>query len=161
LNTPSDLSLKVYLAGPLFTQAERRWNRELARGLAQTLGCEVVLPQDFRVGNRKNDPRHFAQLFRLCLDGAKDCDALVAIVDGADADSGTAFEMGYAHALGKPIVAVRTDYRPQQQRGTNLMLARGCDAFVHFLAFNEDMAAVVAEIARKLKAIMRKRSTLK
>ena len=31
----------------------------------------------------------------------RDADILVAIIDGADADSGTAWEMGYAAALKK------------------------------------------------------------
>ena len=149
--------LKVYLAAPLFTQLERRWNREVARGLEDELECRVLLPQDLRVGDRMNDPRHFGALFRRCLEGVEECDVMVAVVDGADADSGTAFEMGYAYALGKPIVGVRTDYRKQQERGTNLMLARGCHAFVRLLSFNEDVGDLVAEIAGKVRGVMGKR----
>lgn len=149
LNTP-----KVYLAAPLFTQHERRWNRELARRLEGRLHCQVILPQDFKVGDRKNDPRHFGEIFRLCVEGVRECDAVVAILDGADADSGTAFEAGYAYALGKPIIGVRTDYRPQQERGTNLMLARSCQAFVRRLAFDEDLDGLVSELARKLGKLL-------
>jgi nucleoside 2-deoxyribosyltransferase len=36
---------------------------------------------------------------------------LLAVVDGNDVDSGTAAEIGAAAALGKPIVALRTDFR--------------------------------------------------
>jgi len=36
---------------------------------------------------------------------------MVAVIDGADADSGTAWEMGYAFALGKRVIALRTDFR--------------------------------------------------
>jgi nucleoside 2-deoxyribosyltransferase len=36
---------------------------------------------------------------------------VVGIIDGADADSGTAWEMGYAAAQGKPVYALRTDFR--------------------------------------------------
>jgi nucleoside 2-deoxyribosyltransferase len=32
-------------------------------------------------------------------------------MDGADPDSGTAWECGYAYAKGKPIVCYRTDFR--------------------------------------------------
>lgn len=145
---------KVYLAAPLFTQHERRWNREVARRLEAQLACSVILPQDFKVAESKNDPRHFGEIFRLCVEGVRDCDAVVAVLDGADADSGTAFEAGYAYALGKPVVGVRTDYRPQQERGTNIMLARSCRAFVRRPAFDEDLDGLVAELSRKLKRLL-------
>jgi nucleoside 2-deoxyribosyltransferase len=46
----------------------------------------------------------------------EESDALFAILDGADVDSGTAAEVGYAAARGKPIVGVREDLR---QTGDN------------------------------------------
>ncbi len=36
---------------------------------------------------------------------------LIAILDGTDVDSGTACEIGYAAALGKPILGYRGDFR--------------------------------------------------
>ena len=39
------------------------------------------------------------------------CDAVLAVLDGPDVDSGTAAEIGYATALGKPVVGLRTDFR--------------------------------------------------
>jgi len=146
-----DGRLKVYFAAPLFTQQERRWNRQVAEALAAELDCEVILPQDFARDGRKNDPRHFGEIFRYCLDGVERCDVVVAVLDGADADSGTAFEMGYAFALGKPVVGVRTDFRKQQERGTNIMLSRSCRAFVHVLSFNEDVVPLVRELAGKVR----------
>ena len=38
-------------------------------------------------------------------------DAVVAVLDGVDVDSGTAAEIGYAFARGKPIVGYRSDVR--------------------------------------------------
>ncbi len=145
---------KVYLAAPLFTQHERRWNRELAARLEQAVPCSVILPQDITVSGRKNDPRHFGEIFRQCIEGVNACDVVVAILDGPDADSGTAFEVGYAYALGKPVVGVRTDYRQQQERGTNLMLARACQAFVRRPAFDEDVARLASEVARKIARLL-------
>jgi nucleoside 2-deoxyribosyltransferase len=40
-----------------------------------------------------------------------ECDAVVAILDGVDVDSGTAAEIGYAFAKGKPILGYRGDFR--------------------------------------------------
>jgi len=39
------------------------------------------------------------------------CDGVLAVLDGNDVDSGTAAEIGYAAALGKPIVGLRDDLR--------------------------------------------------
>lgn len=41
----------------------------------------------------------------------KESTGLVAVLDGVDVDSGTASEIGYASALGKPILGYRGDFR--------------------------------------------------
>lgn len=41
----------------------------------------------------------------------RDADAVLAVLDGADVDSGVAAEIGFASALAKPIVGLRTDRR--------------------------------------------------
>jgi nucleoside 2-deoxyribosyltransferase len=38
-------------------------------------------------------------------------DGLLAVLDGVDIDSGTASEIGFAAALGKPIIGYRSDFR--------------------------------------------------
>jgi nucleoside 2-deoxyribosyltransferase len=38
-------------------------------------------------------------------------DAVMAILDGVDVDSGTAAEIGYAFAKGKKVYGIRTDFR--------------------------------------------------
>ena len=143
----------VYLAAPLFTQVERRWNRELARLLEERVeGLEVVLPQDYRVNGRFNDRRRLEELFRRCIDGVRAADVVVAILDGADADSGVAFEMGYAHASGKPIVGVRTDFRQSQERGVNLMVSRPCAGFVCRMSFDESVEGLADDVAKRVVA---------
>lgn len=39
------------------------------------------------------------------------CDAVFAVLDGSDVDSGTGAEIGYAYARGKPILGYRGDFR--------------------------------------------------
>lgn len=41
----------------------------------------------------------------------RESDGIFAILDGVDVDSGTAAEIGFAAALGKPIVGYRGDFR--------------------------------------------------
>jgi hypothetical protein len=42
------------------------------------------------------------------------CDAMVAVLDGTDVDSGTAWEIGFCNGssgFGKPVIGLRTDFR--------------------------------------------------
>jgi len=148
--------MKIYLAAPLFTQVERRWNRELAKAIAAAIpNCSVFLPQDIKVGQRFNDSRHFAIIFKSCLQGIDEADVIVAVLDGADADSGAAFEVGYAFARSKPIIGVRTDFRRSQEKGLNIMLSRACTYFIPDLSFNEDMGIIIRDVAAKVKALQK------
>jgi nucleoside 2-deoxyribosyltransferase len=96
--------MNLYFAGPLFTTPERAWNADVVAGL-RGAGHEVFLPQEKEVGLGT------AGIFRADVAGIDAADALLAIVDGADADAGTSWEVGYAYASGKPILLVRTDIR--------------------------------------------------
>ena len=125
--------MQIYFAGPLFTQAERSWNLHLA-SLIERAGHTVFLPQTEVQAIASLDAD---TIFRIDVDGVRAADAIVAIVDGADPDSGTSFECGLAYALGIPIVIVRTDFRaggdalPGQKLGTiNLMLSQAATAIV-------------------------------
>ena len=67
-------------------------------------GHEVFLPQEQEPG------KDAAGIFATDVGGIDWADGLVAIMDGADPDSGTSWEVGYAYRK-KPIVLVRTDMR--------------------------------------------------
>lgn len=45
------------------------------------------------------------------MNAIKESTGIVAVLDGSDVDSGTASEIGYASALGKPILGYRGDFR--------------------------------------------------
>ena len=59
----------------------------------------------------------------MLIEAIDRCDAVVAILDGPDSDSGTCVEIGYARALGKPIIGIRTDFRDGEVHGINVMSA--------------------------------------
>jgi nucleoside 2-deoxyribosyltransferase len=112
--------MKLYLAGPLFTAAERAFNEQLAQ-LLERQGFEVWLPQ-------RHEPRDVSAkgIFEMDVAGLDGADVVVACMDGADPDSGTAWECGYAFAKGVPIVCYRTDFRDAGDAGLspyNLMLS--------------------------------------
>ena len=147
--------MKVYLAAPVFSQQERQYNRRLAEKLGALLPrSEMILPQDFRTdGASFNDRRYLAAIFRQCTSALKGADVVVALLDGPDADSGVAYEVGLARGLGKPVLGVRTDYRQSQEKGLNMMLAHGCTNVVCQMSFNEsldDLAAAIVEHVEKL-----------
>lgn len=101
---------RIYLAAPLFSEAERSYNRDLARDLERHL-FEVYLPQDTGDDSHKRERAEHERIYNLHREALDRANAVVAIIDGADADSGTAWEMGYAVAKQKPVYALRTDFR--------------------------------------------------
>ncbi len=144
--------MKLYLAGPLFTQAERRWLRELGVALGER-GHEVFLPQDDASLPLLRDPPDFHGAFESCRDAIDRCDAVVAVLDGPDADSGTAWECGYAYARNLPIVAVRTDFRGGEDAGLNLMLRRAASSVVEHAATDEDLGTLANHVQKALEAL--------
>ena len=141
--------MEVYLAGPLFTQAERRWQRELA-GALRANDLRVFLPQDDAGLPLLREPPDFHGAFEACRDAIDRADAVVAVLDGSDADSGTAWECGYAHARGKPIVAIRTDFRGGEDQGLNLMLRRSSAAVVEHPSTDENLSKLVDLLVKEL-----------
>jgi nucleoside 2-deoxyribosyltransferase len=130
--------MKLYFAAPLFSAAERAWNEELTRALRDG-GHEVFLPQEQEPG------KDAAGIFATDVGGIDWADGVVAIMDGLDPDSGTAWEVGYAYG-NKPVILVRTDFRSQTGSGApyNAMLTQSATIRLD-LPF-APMARVVAEV---------------
>ena len=103
--------MRIYLAGPLFTAAERAFNARL-RDLLLAAGFEVWLPQD-----REPRKKSAAAIFSMDVEGIEWSDVIVANMDGADPDSGTCWECGYAYRK-KKIIVFRTDFRSAGEGGT-------------------------------------------
>jgi len=142
--------VEIYLAGPLFTQAERRWLRQLSQAL-QERNYKIFLPQDDAGLPLLQNPPDYHGAFEVCRDAIDRCDLLIAVLDGADADSGTAWECGYAYARGKPIVALRTDFRGGEDQGLNLMLRRSAAVVVEHAGTNEDLESLLKVLESALE----------
>ena len=113
---------RIYLAAPLFSAAERVYNASLAELLREHL-FEVHLPQETGDDSASRDKTEQGQIFAYNKEALDRADMVVAVIDGADADSGTAWEMGYAFAHRKPVIAIRTDFRRiGSDEQVNLML---------------------------------------
>lgn len=143
--------MEIYLAGPLFTVAERQFNLEFAAALRSLIPkCNLYLPQ-IEAAEMQSRPDFAVAMYRRCLEKVEACDIVVAILEGPDADSGTCVELGYARARGKRIIGVRTDLRASEDRGLNLMVSNVCDALV-LAPGAQDCAALASDVAARLNA---------
>lgn len=122
----------VYLAGPLgFSPVTQRWYDDVLLPAVRAAGLEPLDPwadpdagTEFATADAVADRTERAAAFRRVnerLAAANEamlraCDAVLAVLDGVDVDSGTAAEIGFAAALGKPVVGLRLDVR---QTGDN------------------------------------------
>ena len=144
--------MRVYLAGPLFTAAERAFNVRL-RDLLVASGYEVWLPQDHEP--RDKGP---AAIFRKDVEGIEWCDVVVANMDGPDPDSGTSWECGYAYQK-KKIVLYRTDLRGggEVRNPFNLMLSASADYVLKIAPFSS-VESVAQQLRSALERIGEERS---
>lgn len=142
--------MKIYLAGSLFTLAERRFNQELGLAIQELANdIEVILPQ-VETGKMSGEPDFVDKAFHFCLQSIDECDAVVGILDGADADSGTCVELGYAYARKKPIIGLRTDFRLSEDRGLNLMVSNICRRLILKSSLSSNVGDIAQEIVNNL-----------
>ena len=142
--------MRIYLAGPLFTAAERALNRRL-RDLLVKYGHEVWLPQE-------HEPRSRAarDIFLTDVEGLDSSDVVLANMDGPDPDSGTCWECGYAYKK-RPIIVYRTDFRKSGDTDStpyNLMLTESANEVVdvsQYLDDDERIARTLHEALIRLK----------
>jgi len=122
---------RIYFAAPLFTQAERMWNRKLSESIKRKgTSLDVFLPQEEGKKAIKDGVIDFKNIQQICLKGIDSCDAVLAVLDGSDSDSGTCFECGYAYSQGKKIIGLRTDVRGGEDNGLNAMLNQSCHSVI-------------------------------
>ena len=140
--------MKIYMAGPLFTDAERQWNLALRDRLQVELPeHKFLLPQDFCAGCANTVATH-----NKCIKNILDSNLLLVNCDGVDVESGTAFEAGYAHALKIPLIAYRTDFRRagDSDQDMNLMISKSACLVIPARSTREIVASV-NDYIRKLR----------
>jgi nucleoside 2-deoxyribosyltransferase len=131
------MEITIYFAAPLFTQAERFWNIKLAEALTRKgPNLKIILPQQISLQAKIGEDYNFNRLFNICIQGIEICDVILAVLDGADSDSGTCFECGYGFAKGKRLIGVRTDLRKGEDQDLNAMLSQSCE-IISFGAIND------------------------
>ncbi len=117
--------VRVYVAGPLgFTASGAMYLAEVVLPALREVGFEPLdpwtLPSEIGaiLALPEGNPRRAARLAevnayigRRNAEMIETCDAVLAFLDGPDVDSGTAAEIGYASALRKRVIGLRSDFR--------------------------------------------------
>ena len=105
--------VKLYLAGPdVFRPDASAWAGQV-RELCRAAGHEALIPLEGDVLATA------AAIYRSNLQFIAEADAVLANLNpfrGAEPDSGTCVEIGYALALGKPVIGYADDLRPLRER---------------------------------------------
>lgn len=101
---------KIYVAGPLFNTHERWYLEQIAAAL-ESAGYTTFLPH--RDAGDLGEPTFEARMrvFYADLAALDECAACVALLTGADHDSGTCVELGYMFANKKPCFGLTDDRR--------------------------------------------------
>lgn len=104
--------MKIYIAGPdIFRPDVLSWAEE-TRVICAEHGHEALLPLDSNAQTPK-------EIFQANIALLRSADAVVANLNpfrGAEPDSGTCVEVGYALALGKQVVGFITSTAPLVER---------------------------------------------
>jgi len=130
----------IYIAGPLFNEMERAYQQKIC-DILEGLGHTTWLPQ--RDCELPSEPREdwARRVFDQNVEALERCGVVVANLNGMNEDSGTAWEVGYAFALGKRIIGLRDDMRGAESGlPLNIMLL----ASVEHLLAPEDLPAALA-----------------
>lgn len=107
---------KVYIAGPLFSQAELDFNEKVDESL-KILGYDTFLPQrdghllSDLINEEESKINAINRIFQLDIDEIKKSDILLLIIDGRVPDEGACVELGIAYALKKECIGLKTDSR--------------------------------------------------
>lgn len=138
----------IYVASPLFSEAERKLNESICSILERH--CEVFLPQrdGHLVGNLVASGMSardaYATVFRKDIVALERSDAVLINLDGRSVDEGAAFELGFAFAHRKICVGFRTDVRVLIKWGLNPMVVVPLQTMISSLSELEHWAAQFA-----------------
>ena len=118
--------LKVYLASPLGFSRENDHYREKIKERLRQLDCTVFDPWEqeevakrieaaMSITDSVERAEAIIEAARFTggvnAEGIRTSDVVLAVLDGAEPDSGTVSEVGYGAGLGKKCYALRTDFR--------------------------------------------------
>jgi len=107
------MTIRIYLAGPGVFYPDPMAESERLKNICKSYGLEGVFPLDAGLDISKMEKREAGRaIYDANIDLIKSCHGVMADMQafrGPGMDGGTAFEMGYAKALGLPVVGYGAD----------------------------------------------------
>ena len=120
----------VYVAGPLFDEGERWWIETIEQRIAGH-GVATFLPHRDNPDKTADNTRKIFENDRGAIDR---CSLVVANLNGITTDDGTAWEIGYAVGIGRPVLGLFTDWRRRfDDEVVNLMIEHSVEGIVRSL----------------------------
>lgn len=103
--------IKAYIAAPFFSQEERHHYDRFIAYLRDVGMFELLIPAKFFVPDGNELPNHewAAKVFEHDVAMLRQADIVYALNYGMYSDTGTAWETGFAYALGIPVTTVLMD----------------------------------------------------
>ena len=97
---------RIYIAGPLCNREERLFLEKID-SICKKLGFSTFLPH--RDAGLFKDIKDIEKIAKKDFEEIYNCDLMIGILNGICVGAGTSWEMGYAQALGKPVIGLKTD----------------------------------------------------
>jgi nucleoside 2-deoxyribosyltransferase len=98
---------KAYIAGKLCSDSEREFLEKIAE-ICKKNKIKTFLP--YRDVGACKGIKDVERIFEGDIkEGFKNCTLVIADLNGLHVGAGTAWELGYAYAIGIPIIGIKTD----------------------------------------------------
>jgi len=147
--------INVYVAGSLFNIAEREYNIKVKHALTKSCKsfANILLPQE-QCANLTDAFDIYAQ----CVQDINNSQVVVALLDGIDIDSGTAWELGYAFGTNTPTIGLRTDFRSvAEDAGLNAMIGQSINhLFTLDCLQKQNLVVMFNDRISKISALIKK-----
>ena len=122
--------MKIYLASPFFNEKELKYYNRAVEKLRLS-GYDVFVPQEHSIDGawEMSNEDWAGKVHDMDVNAICDCDVIIVLNFGLYSDSGTAWEAGYARALGKLVIQVLCG---GDNAVYSLMMLSSADKIVHF-----------------------------
>lgn len=119
----------VYIASPFFNDMEREFLKVLRDDFTKRDDITPIFPMDFEVGCGMDMPNAEwgLKVYQHDVEDIQRADEVWVVSHGLYGDTGTAWECGYAHGIGKTVrlMVIENDLQ-------SLMMVNGCDEVGYF-----------------------------
>ena len=142
---------KIYLASPFFSEKELIVYKEVIELLRNLRETDVFVPMEHKIPGDMEMPNHIwaKKVFDADCEALHESDYVFVLNFGMYSDSGTAWEAGYAYALGKKVYQVYCGKECEY----SLMMMNGC---THIITLDDLRKGILPEKNERLIEVLQK-----